>query len=175
MKIGLRANRALALSLALGVVGAAYGQIGQGVYVVNTGHVIATFQGSSAGYDSELYLDQAGVGPIFPNHSTSVGTTFDLGIFSAGDELIFRLHVVNTGNDWKTGGGYRNADGLAHANIVMNWNNSGETWVGFEDLYGGGDGDYDDHTFSFSNTAVPEPASLMVLGLGGLALIRRKR
>lgn len=169
-------NQRITLSLAaIMVASAAHSTIGASVFVQNTGAVIATFRGSDAGYDSELYLDLVGVGPIFPNHSTAVGTTYNLGNFTAGTELIFRLHVQNTGDDWYTGEASRNADNLAHADAVDNWNNSGDTWVGFEDIYGGGDLDYNDHQFSFSNTAVPEPSTIAALAVGGVALLRRRK
>jgi hypothetical protein len=52
------------------------------------------------------------------------------------------------------------------------------TYVGFEDLFGGGDLDYDDLKLSFTNTrseTLPEPATFLLLGtsLGTLALTRR--
>ena len=94
--------------------------------------------------------------------------------------LDIQLHVVNTGYVWHTGSGAGNADGLAHANVIYNYGGeAGRTFVGFEDLYGGGDKDYNDHMFSFTNvSAVPEPetyAMLLVgLGLVGFTLRRRK-
>jgi len=56
-------------------------------------------------------------------------------------------------------------------------------FVGFEDLRGGGDRDYDDLSFVFTNVGaknvVPEPATWMMLiagfGLVGLAIRRRRR
>ena len=170
--------RPLALLGALLCALPASAQLGASVYVQTTGEVVARFEGHTAGYSSALFLDQALIGPIFPNQTTPVGTTFSLGTFAAGTELIFRLHVYNTGDNWYTGPAGRNADGFAHANVVYNWNGTGRTFVGFEDLFNLGDRDYDDHMFSFTNVStvqVPAPAALLPFAAGLLRLRMRRR
>jgi hypothetical protein len=146
------------------------------------GTITATFEGSDAGYDSQLALVVTSASYssafIFPNHSTAVGTTFDFGSFSAGAALDFQLYVVNTGYTWHTGPGSGNADGIAHANVIYNFPSAGKTFVGFEDLYGGGDFDYNDHMFSFTNvSAIPEPETyaMLLAGLGLLGFAARRR
>ncbi len=147
--------------------------------VQNDGNVTATFQGSNAGYISSLYLGDT---QIFTSNQAS-GSTFNLGNFAAGTELQFRLEVQNTGHAFYTGSGENNIDGIAHA-IVDDSFGPNETLVSFEDLLGGGDGDYNDLMFSFSNTQGgnhsvqnPEPSTVILLGSGiiGLAAWRWRK
>jgi hypothetical protein len=143
------------------------------------GHIVIRFEGSSAGFDSLISVN--GSAEIFPNHSTPVGTEFDLGEFAAGTPLDIVLHVVSTGHFFHTGPGADNPDGIPHANVVYGFaGEPGRTWVGFEDILGGGDFDYDDHTFSFTHIVeapVPEPSTyaLMLGGLGVVGFLARRR
>ena len=121
--------------------------------IATGGNVMVTFVSNGAGFTSELFLD----GPIgeefdaiFSNVTTSVGTSVDLGSFAAGTELIFALLVTETGDIFYTGFGDRNADGIGHAAVDSS---DGQVLVGFEDLFGGGDFDYDDLVFAFTNVA----------------------
>jgi hypothetical protein len=145
--------------------------------IASGGNVVAKYEGNSAGYSNDLLLNLTF---IFNNHATTVGDTMDLGYFSAGTELIFQLYVHNTGESWYTGPSSRNADGLIHARVQENWK-PGVTLVSFEDLWGTPEGQYgyNDLSFSFTNTqtsSVSESSSLllMLLGLVGLAVMRRK-
>jgi MYXO-CTERM domain-containing protein len=146
--------------------------------VAGGGEVFATYEGTTASYSDDLYLD--GVF-IFNNHGTPVGTMVDLGNFAAGTELVFRMHVNNTGDDFYTGPASRNADGLPHARVQSDWNLAGTTLVSFEDLYGDpeGAGGFNDLSFSFSNTvgSVPEPATgtLALAGLLAIGAAARRR
>lgn len=148
------------------------------------GIVTATYEGNSASYSNDLYLytDDGIAGNdifIFNNHGSAVGSTVNLGAFAGGVELIFRLHVNNTGEDFFTGAASRNPDTMFHARVQENWAPN-TTLVSFEDLRGG-PFDFNDLSFSFTNTAttvpVPEPTSALLLGLGmaGLFAARRRR
>lgn len=169
------------------------GTEGFSIVVGSTGSVIATYEGNSAGYSNDLYLERNSLGQagmdgnfandlfIFNNHGSPVGSTLNLGTFAAGTELVFRLHVNNTGDNFYTGLASRNVDLLPHARVQNNWQ-PGTTLVSFEDLTNLPEGmsGYNDLSFSFTNTqsqGVPDGgATLALLGAGllGLVALRRK-
>lgn len=154
--------------------------------LANGGNVTATYLGTSAAYTSELYFVRGGGLDdvlLFNNHPDPVtgpaNTPVDLGSFAAGTELLFRLHVLDTDEDFFSGTASRNSDGQAHAAVQSNYGALGTTLVSFEDLRNG-PFDYNDLSFSFSGTlagGVPEPATwaLMILGFGGVAGAMRTR
>jgi hypothetical protein len=115
----------------------------QVVILDQTIQVEVTFCDGTAGYTSEVFLDDPGYQYIATGHVTPVGTVVDLGVFAEGTELIFAIYVQNTGYTYYTGPGARNPDGVVHAAVVDHPDPN--TWnIGFEDMYGGGDKDYDD-------------------------------
>jgi len=147
--------------------------IGGQIFVQNSGHVIATFAGSDAGFNNLLLLASPpnGLGTIFEGHVTPTGTTIDLGVFTAGTELIFQLNN-QAGGIFLTGPGIRNPDNVAHA-IVDDQFGPGLTFVGFEDIFGGGDFDYNDLQFTLSNvrSLVPDGSTPTAMLLGGAVLL----
>jgi hypothetical protein len=149
----------------------------------SSGTIGAYFHGSTAAYTNTLSLLVNGVitpessSGLLNNHTSSIGDFVILGSVNAGDILTFQLNVLSTGDTWysdKT----PNSDGLQHtfsapfAGDLANGIPAG-TYVGFEDLYGGGDFDYDDEAFIFTNISispVPEPESYIML-IAGLILL----
>ncbi len=75
-----------------------------------------------------------------------------------------------------------NADGLDHMVTYVDDDDPYHYFVGFEDLYGGGDRDYNDlvielHQVIDGPTQVPEPGTLTLMGVGlaALGLLRRRQ
>lgn len=139
------------------------------------------FYNETAGYTNTLSLLVNGVvtpetaAGVLNNHASSMGDFVNLGTVHAGDVLTFRLNVVTTGESLFSDKAL-NDDGINH---VYSTAFSGDavhgipagTYVGFEDLRGGGDFDYDDETFVFTNVAaIPEPETYAML-LAGLGII----
>ena len=152
------------------------------------GTIGAYFYDKTAGFTNTLSLLVNGVvtpesaAGVLNNHTSSMGDFVNLGSVHKGDVLTFRLNVVTTG-DSLFSDKVLNADGVNH---VYSTAFSGDaihgipagTYVGFEDLRGGGDFDYDDETFVFTNiAAIPEPETyaMLLIGLGVIGSAIRRR
>ena len=169
--------RSAVLALAFGAIGCTSSHANMilgGQIFANGGDVTVTFLGSDAGYDNLLFLANNGNGVIFEGHVTAPGTVADLGSFAAGTELIFKLNNQQ-GDIWSTGDASRNSDGVAHA-VINDAYASGLISVGFEDLNGGGDRDYNDLTFAVGNASVPDASTtLPLVGLAFAGLVGLSR
>ena len=152
-----------------------------------------TYEGTAATYSNDLYLMRDSFGGntddgdltndlfLFNNHSSAVGSTFDIDNITAGSEMLFRLYVHDTDYNFYSGQRTRNIDRRVHAMFQSDWK-PGYSLVSFEDLYGTpqyGLG-YNDLSFSFRNTRtgdIPEPhtAGLLLVGMAGMIAFGKRR
>lgn len=157
-----------------------------------TGNITAWYTGTTASYSEHLGLMVNGVktGITGLNNKTSkVGDTLILGNAKAGDKLTFYIDVLTTKKTYFSDKSL-NEDGVNHV-FSASYAGSGiipaGTYIGFEDLWKGGDFNYFDLSFVFQNVAskevsavegVPEPSSWAMLiagfGLTGATLRRRR-
>jgi hypothetical protein len=78
--------------------------------------------------------------PLFHCKDVPTPTNVDIGTFGPG-ELVFYIKN-DPGDTWYTGPGTRNADGLQHAHLSVV--SPTVVRISWEDLYGGGDKDFND-------------------------------
>jgi hypothetical protein len=171
-KFPLAAAGVLAMSLLAATAEVSAAPVLGGQLFWSGGDVTITVEPATAGFTSQLKLFSADP-DLFIARNTDVGASLTIGEFlidvdhDIGDELLFGIFVENTSDVFLMGPGSRNGDGLAHA--TLDSLGGGKFRVGFEDILGGGDRDYDDNVFLFEGgvyTDVPEPGSLALFGLG---------
>ena len=180
-------GRALALPIA------PWDLSGSNAIISEYDRMTARYEGTGAYYSNDLYLMLDSYGNvaddgdlmndllIFNNHSSVVGSTFDIDNVTVGEEVLFRLFVHDTGYNYYSGQSIRNPDGKPHAMFQREWQ-PGLSLVSFEDLFGTPEyrRGYNDLSFSFRNTRtseVPEPhtTGLLLVGVAGLMTFRKRK
>ncbi len=176
---------------------------------VGTGDVVAYYVGATAGYTNTISLlvngiDKGIAGLV--NHDfngvkeSKYGQSLNFGSVKKGDSLVFKLnanltagagaHTLFSDPSLNTQDKLNHIYSSAYAGDVTLKDGAfglipKGTYVGFEDLIGGGDLDYDDEQFVFTNIGVnvptvaktPIPGAVWLFGTGiaGLIGLGRKR
>jgi uncharacterized protein DUF4114 len=143
---------AAAAALVLAAPAEAQGVIGGKLYATG-GTVDIVVQPSTAVFTTQLFLLRPDGTRENVALNTEVGKQVTVGPFAAGQELVFGITMLNDGPTFVMGPARRNPDGIAHAAVT-------ETGlriflVGFEDVFDGGDRDYDDNVFQFTGNLAP--------------------
>jgi len=125
---------------------------------------------------------------LFTNQTAIPGTERQvLGAFPVGQEIVFGIYVYDQAlgryYTYHSGDASNNPDGVPHVQLWKIADGRYSLRVGFEDLYGGGDNDFNDLTFEVSGVThmvTPEPVTIALLGsgligLGGAGFARRRR
>lgn len=118
--------------------------------------------GSNADFDSEIRLR---ISTTASSETRIIGTNrqtgkiVHLGRIAPGVLLQFEIFVPGTGDSFVMGEGVGNPDGLPHA--IVESLSPARTKVSFEDIFGGGDGDFDD--------AIIEIRSIPLIFIPGIA------
>ena len=151
------------------------------LFTASAGEVILTFLSKSASYSNDLFLQGTPVA-ILNNQTANPGAQYSLGSFQAGVELAFTMFVNDSGFAYYTGNASLNPDNFIHA--AYDITSSQSLNVGFEDIYLGGDRDYNDMVFSLTNVTVgpsvapvpePETYGLLAAGLALIGFVARRK
>lgn len=147
--------------------------------VVNDGPVTAYNISSSADYKGIMdanFSDSDRHTPDLLTNRNGFGEEWDFLDRPAGTEVVFTYHVQDTGN-WFYSDTKFNDDGINHI-FWSSFNLKDGTpavLIGFEDIWGGGDWDFNDSLVMFTNVSpVPEPSTYLML-LAGLLLVYLSR
>ncbi|PZU50349.1 MAG: hypothetical protein DI568_03510 [Sphingomonas sp.] len=157
------------------------------------GDLLISFMGGAANYKSYLGVIVNGIDlGLGLSNKVARGTTWNYGFVEAGSSIIFYLDVENTGLTYSSVSSL-NPDGLNHlyAGTYGGGNRIGGKWfartqyaaIGFEDMQGGGDNDYDDARFIAEQVGLapyepaPEPAAwaMMLVGFGLVGMAARSK
>jgi hypothetical protein len=104
--------------------------------------VTVTLTLSDTAYQDELWIDSPDNVRLAQAWVDPIGTSLTLGPYAADTEIVFAVSVQTTGDYWRSGSGTRNKDGVVHGAATYEGDCA---WAfGFEDLYGGGDMDFND-------------------------------
>jgi uncharacterized protein DUF4114 len=125
-----------------------------------------------AAYNSQIFL-LTDSSSFFIANSKDIGLLVNLADpsivgLNPGDEFTLGIHVTPTGYYFRMGEGSSNPDGVAHGRV--NYLPNHLTLIGFEDVFGGGDFDYNDVQVQVAGDIgvgeIPEPSAMLLFAMG---------
>lgn len=123
---------------------------GKGTFVASGEPVVVHIYNSDSGFNNKIYWSTDGFKTRhYINVDNRVGD-YTIGTFAEGTAIEFGI-ANGAGGFYRTGSAASNMDGIAHARVSKSGN---LTTIGFEDLHGGGDGDFNDAVISVRNAPV---------------------
>lgn len=130
-------------------------QSGDGTFVAGNGDVVVDVKNSESGYDNRIYWSSDN---FKTRHYIGVDNetgTYNLGKFKPGTKIQFGIDN-GVGNFFKTGSASANSDQVEHARVSKI---ADGIQIGFEDLAGGGDRDYNDAIITVANVPAQNTAA----------------
>lgn len=121
----------------------------KGSFISDGGAVVVNVLNSESGYDNLIYWSSDN---FKTRHYIGIDdntTSVNIGTFAAGTKIDFGIDNQN-GGFYRTGDASLNTDNYQHAQIQESSNG---TQIGFEDLDGGGDNDFNDAIINVMNLA----------------------
>ncbi|RYY76380.1 MAG: DUF4114 domain-containing protein [Gammaproteobacteria bacterium] len=121
--------------------------------IAGGGDIVVEIKNSDSGYNNKIYWSSDNFKTRNYLGIDNQTGTYNIGKFSAGTKIDFGIEN-DFGQFFKAGAPSNNVDNVEHAKFTKTTEG---TLIGFEDLYGGGDKDFNDAIISVKTLVTPVP------------------